>query len=65
MAFVLSPEPPLSDWIAELDAQIARSATFFAGRPIAPRRRDALPEPPPDDVPPANPDDYGADDFDD
>nr|WP_216850050.1 MULTISPECIES: septum site-determining protein MinC [unclassified Acidisoma] len=34
MAFVLSPEPPLSDWIAELDAQIARSATFFAGRPI-------------------------------
>jgi septum site-determining protein MinC len=34
MAFVLSPEPPLSDWIGELDAQIARSATFFAGRPI-------------------------------
>jgi len=34
MAFVLSPDAPLRDWLAELDAQIERSATFFAGRPI-------------------------------
>jgi septum site-determining protein MinC len=34
MAFVLSPDAPLCDWLAELDAQIERSASFFAGRPI-------------------------------
>jgi septum site-determining protein MinC len=34
MAFVLSPDAPLRDWLAELDAHIERSATFFAGRPI-------------------------------
>jgi len=34
MAFVLSPDAPLSAWMVELDAQIERSATFFAGRPI-------------------------------
>jgi septum site-determining protein MinC len=34
MAFVLSPDAPLKEWLAELDAQIERSATFFAGRPI-------------------------------
>ena len=34
MAFVLSPDAPLSGWLAELDAQIERSSTFFAGRPI-------------------------------
>jgi septum site-determining protein MinC len=34
MAFVLSPDAPLSNWMVELDAQIERSATFFAGRPI-------------------------------
>jgi septum site-determining protein MinC len=34
MAFVLSPDAPLRDWLAELDAQIERSASFFAGRPI-------------------------------
>jgi septum site-determining protein MinC len=34
MAFVLSPDAPLRSWLAELDAQIERSATFFAGRPI-------------------------------
>jgi septum site-determining protein MinC len=34
MAFVLSPDAPLRDWLAELDAQIERSATFFAGRPF-------------------------------
>jgi septum site-determining protein MinC len=31
---VLSPDAPLRDWLAELDAQIERSASFFAGRPI-------------------------------
>lgn len=34
MALVLSPEPPLSDWIAALDAQIERSPSFFDGRPV-------------------------------
>ncbi len=34
MAFVLSPDAPLRDWLGELDAQIERSASFFAGRPI-------------------------------
>ncbi|TLU72817.1 septum formation inhibitor MinC [Lichenicoccus roseus] len=34
MALVLSPEPPLASWLLGLDAQIARSASFFAGRPV-------------------------------
>ncbi len=34
MAFVLAPEPPLADWIAELDRQISRSEGFFVGRPV-------------------------------
>jgi septum site-determining protein MinC len=34
MAFVLSPEPPLGDWMAELDAQLLRSEGFFLGRPV-------------------------------
>lgn len=34
IAFVLAPEPPVADWVAELDAQIARSPNFFRGRPI-------------------------------
>ncbi len=34
MALVLSPEPPLAAWLLGLDAQIARSASFFAGRPV-------------------------------
>jgi septum site-determining protein MinC len=34
MAFVLAPEPPIGDWLAELDAQIERSAGFFVGRPV-------------------------------
>ncbi len=34
MALVLSPEPPLSEWIAALDAQIERSPSFFDGRPV-------------------------------
>ncbi len=34
MALVLSPEPPLAAWLQGLDAQITRSASFFAGRPV-------------------------------
>jgi len=34
LALVLSPEAPLKDWIAGLDHQIARSAQFFAGKPV-------------------------------
>lgn len=34
MALVLMPDLPLADWIAQLDAQIARSPRFFDGRPV-------------------------------
>ncbi len=34
MALVLSPEPPLASWLQGLDAQLAKSASFFAGRPV-------------------------------
>ncbi len=34
MAFVLTPEPPVADWMAELDQQIGRSEGFFIGRPV-------------------------------
>jgi len=34
MAFVIAPEPPLADWLAELDAQIRRSPGFFEARPV-------------------------------
>jgi septum site-determining protein MinC len=34
MAFVLAPEPPMAEWIAELDRQIGRSEGFFIGRPV-------------------------------
>ncbi len=34
MALVLAPEPPLSDWLAALDAQIARAPSFFDARPV-------------------------------
>src|SRR5690242_3819264 len=34
MALVLRPEPPVSDWVAGLDAQIACSPSFFVGRPV-------------------------------
>jgi septum site-determining protein MinC len=33
-AMVLAPEPPLADWLAELDAWLARSPGFFFGRPV-------------------------------
>ncbi|MBB3174288.1 septum site-determining protein MinC [Endobacter medicaginis] len=34
MALVLSPEPMIADWLTALDAQIARSSAFFAGKPV-------------------------------
>ncbi|SFG61216.1 septum site-determining protein MinC [Methylobacterium gossipiicola] len=34
MALVLAPVPPVSDWLAELDALAKRSPAFFVGRPV-------------------------------
>jgi septum site-determining protein MinC len=34
MAFALTPEPPIADWLSELDAWIRFSAGFFVGRPV-------------------------------
>lgn len=34
MAFVLTPEPPVAEWLAELDSLIKRSSGFFASRPV-------------------------------
>ena len=33
MAFVLSPEPPIADWLTELGQSLRGSAGFFLGRP--------------------------------
>lgn len=33
MAIVLAPEPPVEEWLALLDAELARAPDFFAGRP--------------------------------
>jgi septum site-determining protein MinC len=33
LAFVLAPEPPIADWLAELDKSVRSSAGFFLGRP--------------------------------
>jgi septum site-determining protein MinC len=35
MAFVLTPQDPVADWIAELDAALGRSKAFFAGHAVA------------------------------
>jgi septum site-determining protein MinC len=34
-AFVFSPQPPIEDWLAVLDATLQRSKGFFAGHPVA------------------------------
>lgn len=34
VAFVFCPTIPIVDWLAEIDATIARSPGFFAGRPV-------------------------------
>jgi len=33
-AMVLSPEPPIENWLGDLDAWLARSPGFFFGRPV-------------------------------
>jgi septum site-determining protein MinC len=34
MAFALAPEPPIADWLEELDMWLRGSSGFFAGRPV-------------------------------
>jgi septum site-determining protein MinC len=34
VAFVFAPTVPIQDWLAEIDATIARSPGFFVGRPV-------------------------------
>ncbi|EHD14336.1 hypothetical protein CIN_02680 [Commensalibacter intestini A911] len=34
LSLVLTPETPLSDWIASLDKQLERSSFFFLGKPV-------------------------------
>jgi septum site-determining protein MinC len=34
VAFALVPEPPIADWLGEIDAWIQSSAGFFVGRPV-------------------------------
>jgi septum site-determining protein MinC len=34
LAFALSPEPPIADWLTELDKWTRNSAGFFAGKPV-------------------------------
>jgi len=34
MAFVLTPEPPIADWLSDLDAWVRSSAGYFVGRPV-------------------------------
>ena len=34
MAFVLTPEGPIIEWLAQLDGWLARSPGFFGGRAV-------------------------------
>jgi septum site-determining protein MinC len=34
MAFALTPEPPIADWLEELDGWLRGSSGFFVGRPV-------------------------------
>jgi septum site-determining protein MinC len=34
MAFALTPEPPIADWLAELDGWLKGASGFFDGRPV-------------------------------
>jgi septum site-determining protein MinC len=34
VTFVFTPEPPIADWLADLDAWLTRSPGFFIGRPV-------------------------------
>ena len=35
MAFAIAPQPPIVDWLSDLDASLERSEAFFAGQPVA------------------------------
>jgi septum site-determining protein MinC len=35
MAFAFTPQPPIVDWLKDLDAALERSKGFFADRPVA------------------------------
>ena len=35
MAFAITPQPPIVDWLSELDASLERSEGFFAGQHLA------------------------------
>ncbi len=35
MAFAITPQPPIVDWLADLDSSLQRSEGFFAGHPVA------------------------------
>jgi len=35
MAFVFTPQPPIADWLKDVDATLERSKGFFAGHPVA------------------------------
>lgn len=34
LAFVLAPEPPFDEWLAELDARLLHQSSFFSNRPV-------------------------------
>jgi septum site-determining protein MinC len=34
MAFALNPEPPIAEWLEELDAWLRGASGFFAGKPV-------------------------------
>ena len=35
MAFAITPQPPIVDWLCDLDASFGRSESFFAGQHVA------------------------------
>ena len=35
MAFAITPQPPIVDWLSALDAGLGRSESFFAGQHVA------------------------------
>jgi septum site-determining protein MinC len=34
LAFVFTPQPPIVDWLAEIDGQVRDAGSFFVGRPV-------------------------------
>ena len=34
-AFAITPQPPIVDWLSDLDASLGRSESFFAGQHVA------------------------------